>query len=202
MCIATNIFAQNLQYPDAPKAQVTDEYFGISVQDPYRPLENDTCQITADWVKAENEVTQNYLSQIPFRSKVKERLTQLTDYAKVGIPWRSKDGNFYFFKNDGLKNQYVLYRKAGLDAEAEVFLDPNLLSDDGTVALKGTYQSKDGKYTAYTVSRSGSDWEEIYVMDTKTRELLPDHIERAKFSGAAWYKDGFFYSAYEIQSGE
>ena len=201
MCIATNISAHNLQYPQAPKAQVTDEYFGISVQDPYRPLENDTCQITADWVKAENEVSQSYLSQIPFRGAVKERLTQLTNYEKVGIPWRNNDGMFYFYKNDGLKNQSVLYRKASLEAEPEIFLDPNLLSDDGTVALKGIYQSHNGKYTAYTVSRSGSDWEEIFVMDTKTRKLLPDHVERAKFSGATWYGEGFFYSAYEIKSG-
>jgi prolyl oligopeptidase len=113
------------------------------------------------------------------------------------MPTKLHDGKYYFSKNDGLQNQYVLYRSETPDGDAEVFLDPNKLSDDGTVALTGIYQSHDGKYTAYTISRSGSDWTEIYVMDTETGKLLDDHIEWAKFTGAAWQGDGFYYSAYE-----
>ncbi len=188
---------KNLQYPAAPSdAGVSDEYFGIAVADPYRPLENDTSAATAAWVEAENAVTQKYLSAIPFRDAVRARLTELNNYHKSGLPWKGKDGKYYFYENDGLKNQSVLYRCDSIGGEAEVFLDPNALSDNGTVALTGVYPSNDGKYTAYTVSRNGSDWTEIYVMDTKTKELLPDHIEWAKFTGASWAGDGFYYSAY------
>ncbi|MGM9843695.1 MAG: prolyl oligopeptidase family protein [Muribaculaceae bacterium] len=200
LTFAMNINAQKLSYPQAPKADVIDEYFGIKVSDPYRTLENDTCETTAKWVEDENAVTQAYLSAIPFRQCVKARLTELTDYEKIGIPFRCDDGRFYYYHNDGLKNQSVLYRKATLDGESEVFIDPNTLSDDGTVALGSVIMSHDGKYTAYTINRSGSDWQEIYVMNTDTRELLTDHIVRAKFSGATWYGDGFFYSAYDINT--
>ena len=188
---------KQLSYPAAPSDGTVDTIFGMTVPDIYRPLENDTAAETLAWVEAENAVTEAYLSQIPFRSKINSRLTDLTNYLKRGLSYRDNDGMFYFYENDGLKNQSVLYRKPSLDSEErEVFLDPNALSDDGTVALTGVSQSKDGKYTAYTISRSGSDWTEIYVMDTKTKELLPDHIEWAKFTGAAWDGDGFYYSAY------
>lgn len=188
---------KQLSYPAAPSDGTVDTIFGMTVPDIYRPLENDTAAETLAWVEAENAVTEAYLSQIPFRSKINSRLTDLTNYLKRGLSYRDNDGMFYFYENDGLKNQSVLYRKPSLDSkEREVFLDPNALSDDGTVALTGVSQSKDGKYTAYTISRSGSDWTEIYVMDTKTKELLPDHIEWAKFTGAAWDGDGFYYSAY------
>ena len=188
---------KQLSYPAAPSDGAVDTIFGMTVPDIYRPLENDTAAETLAWVEAENAVTEAYLSQIPFRSKINSRLTDLTNYLKRGLSYRDNDGMFYFYENDGLKNQSVLYRKPSLDSEErEVFLDPNALSDDGTVALTGVSQSKDGKYTAYTISRSGSDWTEIYVMDTKTKELLPDHIEWAKFTGAAWDGDGFYYSAY------
>ena len=188
---------KQLSYPAAPSDGTVDTIFGMTVPDIYRPLENDTAAETLAWVEAENAVTEAYLSQIPFRSKINSRLTDLTNYLKRGLSYRDNDGMFYFYENDGLKNQSVLYRKPSLDSEErEVFLDPNALSDDGTVALTGVSQSKDGKYTAYTISRSGSDWTEIYVMDTKTKELLPDHIEWAKFTGAAWDGNGFYYSAY------
>ena len=182
-------------YPEAPRADVVDEYFGIQVEDPYRALEDDTAEVTAQWVEAQRKVTNDYLSKIPFRDALRERLTRLNDYVKPGMPSK-RDGVYYFYANNGLQNQSVLYRTDSLDAEAEVFLDPNALSEDGTVALTGTYFSHDGKYLAYTISRSGSDWSEIYVMDAKTKELLPDHIEWAKFTGAAWHGDGFYYSAY------
>ncbi len=186
------------KYPSAPADGTVDEYFGTRVPDPYRPLENDTSAATAAWVQAENELTRSYLDAIPFRTAVHNRLTALNDYKKQGMPSRENDGLFYFSRNDGLSNQASIYRSATPDgADAELFLDPNTLSDDGTVALTGLFQSPDGRYTAYTVSRSGSDWTEIYVMDTATRQLLPDHIKWAKFTGAAWMgNDGFCYSAY------
>ncbi len=171
-----------------------DVYFGTEVRDPYRPLENDTAEATLQWVKAENDLTEAYLSEIPFRDNIRKRLTALNNYKKIGMPSRENDGNIYFSENDGLKNQSVIYRQIG--DSTEVFLDPNTLSDDGTVALTGIFMSPDGKYTAYTISRSGSDWTEIYVMDTATRELLSDHIEWAKFTGVSWHDGGFFYSAY------
>ena len=186
------------RYPQAPADGTADSYFGTVVPDPYRPLENDTAAATIAWVAAENDVTRAYLDAIPFRAALRSRLTALNDYAKRGLPSRENDGKYYFSLNDGLKNQAVVYRSATPDGkDAEVFLDPNALSDDGTVALTGLFQSKDGRYTAYTVSRSGSDWTEIFVMETATGRMLPDHIEWAKFTGAAWHGDGFYYSAYE-----
>lgn len=184
-------------YPTPPQdSTVVDNYFGTEVADIYRPLENDTAQATLEWVKAENEVTESYLSTIPFRGQIRERLTRLSDYKKTGLPWRDNDSLYYFYANDGLQNQSVLYRSTTPGGKAEVFLDPNKLSDDGTVALTETLQSPTGELTLYTISRNGSDWSEIYVMDTKTGKLLEDHIEWAKFPSPQWWRDGFFYSAY------
>ena len=184
-------------YPETRKdTTVVDDYFGTKVADPYRWLENDTSVETAKWVKEQNEVTQDYLSHIPFRSALKDRLTQLVDYERYGMPSK-KHGRYIYSKNDGLQNQSVIYMQETLDGEPTVLLDPNKLSDDGTVSLGGISFSNDGKYMAYTIQRSGSDWVEIYVMDMATLELLPDHIEWAKFTGATWYKDGFFYAAYD-----
>ncbi len=184
-------------YPAAPTDNTTDTYFGTTVADPFRPLENDTAAATTAWVGAENELTRSYLDAIPFRSALHARLTGLNNYHKRGLPSRENDGKYYFSENDGLRNQAVIYRADNPEGEgAEVFLDPNNLSADGTVALTGLFQSRDGRYTAYTVSRSGSDWTEIFVIDTATGALLPDHIEWAKFTGAAWHGDGFYYSAY------
>lgn len=175
---------------------VQDDYHGTLVKDPYRWLEDDNSAETAAWVKAENEVTQNYLSQIPYRDRIKERLTQLYDYPKEGTPFRV--GEYYFFyKNDGLQNQSVLYYQKGLDGMPEVFLDPNALSENGTVALNTVTFSKDDKYAAYSVSKSGSDWVEIFVMEVATRKQLNDKIEWVKFSGASWGRDGFYYSRYD-----
>ena len=196
--IAVNTFGQKTKivYPITKKDNTVDTYFGVKVSDPYRWLENDTTKETAAWVKAQNKVTSTYLGKIPFRNKLKQRLTNLANYEKIGAPFK-KNGKYYFYKNDGLQNQSVLYVQNSLDSQPEVFLDPNKLSEDGTVALTGISFSKDGKYFAYTVSRSGSDWREIYVMDIATRKLLNDHIQWAKFTGAAWQGDGFYYSAYD-----
>ena len=192
----------------APKVPVTrkdntvDEYFGTRVADPYRWLEDDTSAETAAWVEAQNKVTNHYLSRIPFRRKLLDRLTEVANYEKVGVPGRRKNGKWYYYRNDGLQNQSVLYEMDSPDADPHVFLDPNTLSEDGTVALKGVFFSHDGKYVAYTISRSGSDWEEIFVMDAITRELLEDHIVWAKFTGASWRGDGFYYSAYDAPEGD
>jgi prolyl oligopeptidase len=184
-------------YPETRKdTTVVDDYFGTKVADPYRWLENDTSAETADWVKAQTEVTNDYLSHIPFRNALKDRLTEFVNYERYSMPSK-KHGRYIYSKNDGLQNQSVIYMQETLDGEPTVLLDPNKLSDDGTVSLGGISFSNDGKYMAYTIQRSGSDWVEIYVKDMNTLELLPDHIEWAKFTGATWYKDGFFYAAYD-----
>lgn len=191
--------SNKLEYPQAPMDNsVTDDYFGTVVADPYRPLENDTAPETLEWVKAENALTESYLSAIPYRENIRKRLTELNNYKKTGLYGKEKDGKYYYYENDGLQNQSVLYRTDDISKPGEVFLDPNKLSDDGTVALQGVSMKNDGKLTAYTIARSGSDWNEIFVMDTETGKLLDDHIEWVKFSGADWQGDGFYYSAYPI----
>lgn len=197
---ATNMVAQKIIYPQAPKDGTVDTYFGVQVPDPYRPLENNSSRATADWVKAENKITQDYLSRITFRSKLLKRMKELVNYEKVSAPsYIKQTGKWYFYRNSGLQNQSVMYvmDRLGDEKNARVFLDPNKLSDDGTVALKGISFSHNGKYAAYSISRSGSDWQEFYVMDAKTGKLLDDHIVWAKFSGASWQGDGFYYSAYD-----
>ena len=188
--------ARTITYPDARRVDTVDVYFGTQVPDPYRWLEDDNSQETAEWVKAENRLTQDYLSKIPFRNKVKKRITELANYEKVGAPFKVKD-KFYFFKNNGLQNQSVLYVRDNLNAEPRMVLDPNTLSTDGTVALAGIDFSQDGRYMAYVISRNGSDWNEIYVKDMQTGQLLEDHIVWAKFTDAQWLGDGFFYSCYD-----
>lgn len=183
-------------YPEVKKDTVTDTYFGVEIADPYRWLENDTSNETESWVKAQNEVTFDYLSQIPYRDQIKDRLTELWDYEKVGTPF--KHGDYYFmYKNDGVQNQSVLYYQTGLDGEPSVLIDPNNLSDDGTASINGMGFSKDGKLMAYGISRAGSDWVEINVMDLATKEKLADLINYVKFSGISWRGNGFYYSAYE-----
>lgn len=188
-----------ISYPQTATVDTVDTYFGVSVPDPYRWLENDTSAATASWVKAQNEITNNYLEHIPFRQELLKRLTELANYERISAPFK-KHGKYYFYKNDGLQNQSVLYVQDALNSEARVFLDPNKLSDDGTVALTSLSFSNNGKYAAYTISRSGSDWREIYVMDVATGSLLDDHITWAKFTDAAWQGDGFYYSAYDAPS--
>ncbi len=179
---------------------VVDNYFGTEVADPYRWLEDDRSEETGAWVKAQNAFTQNYLGQIPFVDQIKNRLTELYNYPRQGSPWRQ--GEYYFYsKNDGLQNQSVIYYQKGKDGAAEVFIDPNKFSEDGTVALGSMRFSQDDKYCAYTVSVAGSDWVEIRVMEVATKKVLPDVIKWVKFSGAAWGKDGFYYSRYDEPSG-
>jgi prolyl oligopeptidase len=184
------------EYPMTERDEtVVDDYFGTKVADPYRWLENDTSAATTAWVEAQRALTNEYLSHIPLRETIKQRLTQIADYERYGVPSK-RFGKYFFSKNDGLQNQSVYYVQE-VDGVPEVLLDPNKLSDDGTVSLGTMSLSNDGKYMAYTIQRSGSDWVEIYVLDVATKKLLPDHIEWAKFTGAEWYKDGFFYAAYD-----
>ena len=193
---ATTMTAQKKIYPNAPKDGTVDTYFGVKIPDPFRPLEADRSKETAEWVAAENKITNEYLAKIPFRGKLLKRLKEVADYEKVGAPFK-KNGKWYVFKNNGLQNQSVLYQMDELGGALHEFLDPNKLSTDGTVALQGISFSKDGRYMAYVISRSGSDWQEIYVKDVATGELLSDHIEWAKFGGAQWCGNGFYYSAYD-----
>ena len=188
--------AQQLQYPKAAKDGTVDEYFGTKVADPYRWLENDTSAQTAAWVEAENKVTNDFLSRIPFRQKLLKRLTQLANYDSSGAPFKHH-GRWYVSKRTGLQNQSVIYTMDRLGGEERVFLDPNTLSTDGTVALKALSFSHNGRWAAYAISRSGSDWQEFYVIDLSTGKLTDDHIVWAKFSGASWQGDGFYYSAYD-----
>jgi len=188
--------AYKISYPVTVKEDVVDTYFGVEVKEPYRWLENDTTLATAAWVKSQNKVTTDYLTQIPFRNKLKKRLTRLMNYPKYGTPIK-KNGQYFFLKNNGLQNQSVLYRQASLDAQPEVLIDPNTFSTDGTVALAVFSISKDGKYLGYSIARNGSDWNEIFVMDLETRQLLTDHIEWSKSSEISWQGDGFYYGAYD-----
>lgn len=185
-----------MPYPESKQENVSDDYFGTSVADPYRWLENDTASDVIAWVEAQNKVTQNYLSQIPFRNEFKTRLTEIWNYPKYSAPWKKGD-YYYFSKNDGLQNQSVIYRQKGLQGEPEVFLDPNTLSEDGTVSLASLAFSKDNKYCAVGIAKSGSDWNEIFVMNVETKEKTSDLIQWVKFSGATWYKNGFYYSRYD-----
>jgi len=185
-----------IQYPPTKKGEVKDTYFGTVVEDPYRWLEDDNSPETDDWVKAQNQLTFGYLSKLPYRDQIKKRLTELWDYPKYGTPFKEA-GKYFFYKNSGLQNQNVLYMTSDLSSEPNVLLDPNTLSTDGTAALTSIEVSNDGKYLMYQVAKSGSDWNEIFVKSIETGEMLPDHMLWVKFSGISWYKDGFFYSAYD-----
>ena len=186
-----------IDYPPTEKVSQVDTYFGTEVPDPYRWLEDDRSAETAAWVEAQNEVTEAYLGQIPFRDAINERLTTLWNYEKYSAPVKEGDA-YYFYKNDGLQNQSVLYRQANLADEPEVFLDPNTFSNDGTVSLGTTSFTEDGSMMAYSISESGSDWRKILVMDVASRALVGDTIQDAKFSGIAWQgNEGFYYSSYD-----
>lgn len=189
-----------LSYPQARKTDQTDTYHGTQVADPYRWLEDDRSTETADWVKAENKVTFDYLAQIPYRKQLQNRLEQVYNYPKYTAPTRKGDW-FYFSKNDGLQNQAVLYRQKGLDGKLEVVIDPNKLSTDGTTRLGVFSLSKDGKYAVVGLSKGGSDWQEYQIMDLATKQYLPEKIEWVKVSGAAWQGNGFYYSRYPKPEG-
>jgi prolyl oligopeptidase len=187
-----------MSYPLTRKSDQVDNYHGTLVIDPYRWLENPDSEETRSWIEAQNKVTFDYLNEISVRKEIKQRLTKLWDYEKYGIPFK-EGNNYFYFKNDGLQNQSVLYTLKTLDAEPRVLLDPNKLSDDGTIALSGLAISDNGKLLAYGLSTSGSDWQEWKVRDVETGEDLQDHLKWIKFSGTSWTHDnqGFFYSRYD-----
>ncbi len=191
---------KNVKYPQTKKGETVDLYFDTKVNDPYRWLEDDKSEETAAWVKAENEVTYDYLSQIPFRNELKARMQKLWNYEKVGSP--STEGNFtYYFKNNGLQNQSVLYRKDASGKE-EVFLDPNSFSKDGTTSLGEMDFSKDGSILAYSISEGGSDWRKVVIMNTLDKKIVEDTLVDVKFSGLSWKgNEGFFYSSYDKPKG-
>lgn len=187
-----------LEIENTRKDSTLDNYFGVTIADPYRWLENDTAPEVIQWVAKQNEVTHHYLNQIPFREEIKLRLTEIWNYEKFSAPF--KEGEYWYFgKNNGLQNQSVIYRTKDIEniKEAEVFLDPNKLSEDGTVSLASLSFSKDHKFAAIGISKSGSDWNEIFVLDLETLTKTKDQINWVKFSGATWYKSGFFYSRYD-----
>lgn len=187
-----------MKYPISRKLDQVDNYHGTLVADPYRWLEDPDSEETQAWVEAQNKVTFGWLEKIPVREKIKQRLTKLWDYEKYGIPFKEGDRYFYF-KNDGLQNQSVLYTLTSLDGDPQILLDPNKLSEDGTIALSGLSISENGKFLAYGLSISGSDWQEWKVRDIESGKDLEDYIRWVKFSGAAWTNDhqGFFYSRYD-----
>ncbi|QDA59825.1 prolyl oligopeptidase family serine peptidase [Hymenobacter jejuensis] len=186
----------SVEYPKTRKTDHTDDYHGTPVADPYSWLENLDSPETKAWVEAENKVTFGYLEKIPFRDRIRDRLTKIWNYERFGVP--EQEGDYlYFSKNDGLQNQAVLYVQKGIEGQPEVLLDPNKFSADGTTALAGTFFSNDHRYMAYATSSGGSDWNTFKVMDLKTRQPLKDQLNWVKFSGAAWGKDGFYYSSYD-----
>ncbi|MFV0483406.1 MAG: prolyl oligopeptidase family serine peptidase [Bacteroidales bacterium] len=194
--IASCTQTQKLSYPETKKISVSDDYFGTSVEDPYRWLEDDNADETKAWVEAQNEVSFSYLNKLPNRKKIADELTAVMNYERFGVPFK-KGGRYFYYKNDGLQNQSVLYITDSPDAPGTVLLDPNKLSDDGTVSLGGIAVSDDAKTLVYSISRSGSDWNEVFVKDIESGKLLNDHLEWVKFSGLAWYDNGIFYSRYD-----
>ncbi|WP_028295401.1 prolyl oligopeptidase family serine peptidase [Olivibacter sitiensis] len=185
-----------MPYPATKKGDLKDTYFGTEVPDPYRWLENDTAADTKEWVKEENDITQAYLSQIPYRKAMYERLEKLWNYEKFSAPFK-EGGYTYFYKNDGLQNQSVLYREKETD-KSEVFIDPNKFSDDGTTSLAGVEFTKDGSLVAYQISEGGSDWRKAIVLKTDNKEVVGDTLIDLKFTGLAWKgNEGFYYSSYD-----
>jgi prolyl oligopeptidase len=188
-------------YPETQQKEVVDTYFDTEVKDPYRWLEDDSSKETEAWVKEQNKTTYSYLDSIPFREALKKRYTKLINYEKISAP-RKRGQYEYFYKNDGLQNQYVIYRQKE-DEKAEVFLDPNKFSEDGTVSMGSGLSFSDNKKTvAYAISEGGSDWRKIVIMDVASKEVVEDTLVDVKFSGISWKEnDGFYYSSYDKPKG-
>lgn len=188
--------AQQVIYPTTKKIDHTDEYFGAKVADPYRWLENDRSEETAAWVAQQNKVTYNYLDQIPYRNVLKKQMEDIWNYEKIGAPFKEGSNTFYY-KNNGLQNQYVLYKKMA-NGKDEVFLDPNTFSKDGTTSLAGISFTKNGKLVAYQISEGGSDWRKVIIMDVESKKIMEDSLTNVKFSGISWQgTKGFYYSSYD-----
>lgn len=185
-----------LTYPVTRKVDQVDDYFGTKVEDPYLWLEDEQSEDVENWVEEQNKVTFSYLENIPFREKLRQRITEVYNYPRYSSPLRA--GEYYFFyKNDGLQNQSVIYIQKGLDGEPEVFIDPNQLSEDGTIRINLVGFSHDDRYVTYSQSEAGSDWRELRIMEVESKKELSDRIQWVKFSGASWHSDGFYYSGYD-----
>ena len=185
-----------VQYPKTKKVTQTDDYFGTKVPDPYRWLEDDNSTETKAWVESENKVTRDYFSKIPFREQVRKRLEEMWNYPKYSSPFK-EGAYYYFYKNDGLQNQSILYRQMGLNGTPEIFIDPNKMSKDGTAAVSTPSFSKNKKYAAYMIAQAGSDWQQAFVLDVASKKQLDDKLDWIKFSGLSWKgEDGFYYSRY------
>jgi prolyl oligopeptidase len=200
-CIAISCKQASIEYPVTRKVDSTDIYFGQQVSDPYRWLEDDHSDETKAWVKSQNEITFSYLQKIPFRNKVQQRLSELWNYERQTM-LKKESGIYYFEGNTGLQNQNILYYKKSISDEPKVLLDPNTLSEDGTAAINKVAISADGRYLAYAISKSGSDWAEIFVKEIESGKILPDHLKWVKFSNISWDRNGFFYSRYDEPKGK
>ena len=197
LCVATGLAQSTIGYPETKKVDQVDDYFGTRVADPYRWLEDPSTEDAKAWIEAQNEVTNRYLETIPERARIRRRLTKLWNYEKYSTPFR-EGGRYFYFKNDGLQNQSVLFVAKSLSDTGRVLLDPNTFSEDGTVALAGLAVSPDGKNIAYGLSKGGSDWREYHFMNIDSGKKLPDVLKNIKFSGVSWTNDGkgVFYSRY------
>lgn len=195
----SNINKMPLEYPETFQDSVIDDYHGQQISDPYRWLEDDHAETTKAWVRAQNGVTQDYLSQIPYRKQIEERLEQIWNYERYGTPFK-RAGKYYYFKNNGLQNQSVLYVQETMEGTADIVLDPNAFSEDGTVSLGNISFNKQGNMLAYSISEGGSDWRTIFVKDLDQGVLLEDKVQWVKFSGISWSGDGFYYSRFPIPS--
>ena len=185
----------DVRYPNTDKVDVADTYFDTTISDPYRWLEDDHSKSTMAWVDKQNAFTNSYMRRIPFRRKIAKRLQEIWNYPSQGLPFKEGD-KYYYFKNDGLQNQSVMYVQDTPNGEPKIFLNPNTFSRDGTIALGGIHFSPDHKYMGYSINNAGSDWQEFYILNLLTGERLPDHLEWVKFSGMAWRGNGFYYKKY------
>lgn len=199
-CSSDNVSKNKIAYPQTRTVDTVDTYFGVKVPDPYRWLEDDNSDSTKKWVDAENAITQDYLSKIPFRDKIRDRLRQIWNFEKMSAPYL-KGKRYFYSRNNGLQNQSVQYYKDGLNGEEKLLFDPNALAADGTSSLNGFDISHDGKYLAYGISKAGSDWQEYFVQDIATGKKLGDDLKWLKFTGASWKGDGFYYGRFEEPKG-
>lgn len=199
-CNSPTKVEQKTVYPVTAKVDTVDDYFGTKVADPYRWLEDDKSAQTGDWVKKQNEVTFSFLNSIPYRNQIKSRLEEIWNYPKYSAPFKS-GGRYFFYKNDGLQNQSVLFMQTDLNGTPEELLNPNAWSKDGTVALSGFSVSKNGKVAAYSIAEAGSDWNKIVMMNLETKQLMSDTLKWIKFSGISWKGDGFYYSRFDKPKG-
>lgn len=190
-----------LVYPSTAEVDTVDTYFGTTVNDPYRWLEDDNSEETKAWVKSQNDLNFSYLNDIPYRDLLRKRLEEVYNYKKLSSPRKIGD-YFFYYANDGLQNQSVIYYKKGEQGEEKVFIDPNKLSDDGTVSIGLLGANIEETLMAYSYAEAGSDWQEIRIRNIATNTDMEDRVQWVKFSGASWYKDGFFYSRYPEPKGD